>query len=243
MLDRDPSATPAFASAERVRNLARRLRTINTLTTPAALIAAGLAAPERARELEAVAARYAIARAARARRTDRPRRSRRSDRAPVPARPARTRSRPRRTRRSHRRRAEEPGARAWCIATATACWSSSSRSARSIAGSVSGARWSGPARPGSTRRAFAGRARLYRRASGNLGGRADRRRPARAVAAPARRPSRARSPKSRMSKCCAGTRGCRWRRPSASPPALARALTGATARPSMSRCTPTIRAN
>jgi len=37
------------------------MATARTLTTPAALIAAGLAAPERAREFEAVAARYALA--------------------------------------------------------------------------------------------------------------------------------------------------------------------------------------
>ena len=64
-----------------------------------------------------------------------------------------------------------------------------------------------------------------RDAAGDLGGRADRRRPAGAVAAPARRGDAGARRHRRMSRCCAGTRGCRSPRRSGSRDALAAALT------------------
>ena len=157
-------------------------------------------------------------------RADRPRRSARSDRAPVRARSGRARRARRRS--APIRSAITPTARsrASCTAIPTACCSSSRMSARSIAASASGARWSAPAAEPLTRAAARRRARLHRRASGNLGGHPHRRRSAGAVGAPAQAGGRAARRDRRTSRSSACTRACRSPIRRASRPELVRAL-------------------
>ena len=166
---------------------------MSTLTTPRALIEAGLGPPEREPEWRAVAARYAIAvPPALAALIDRER-SRRPDRAPVPARRPRTRSRPPEER-------DDPIGDDLKSPTRGLVHRYPDRVLLKL---VVGLRGLLPlllpprerrARRGGARRGRArGGARLYPRAAGNLGGRADRRRSARAVAAPARGGRRGRS--------------------------------------------------
>ena len=151
---------------------------------------------------------------------------------------ARPRSGP--TRSATRPTAPCPGS---CIATRTACCSSCCMSARSIAASASAASVVGPGAGAVLSPETVTEARsLYRGAPGDLGGDPDRRRPADAVAAPARgRHAPARRDRPRQDRAPAHPRaGRRPRR--ASRPSWSRRC-AARARPPMWRCTPITRAN